>query len=180
MSLIYYIVLSIRLLSYLSKRMVLKVDHNEYKLIFIVIDMDRDVDGKKLGRPKSITLLAVLFIIGAIFCLNGLYYIIMGIPYPKNINEFAGPAPYMLAATCIFCIFTAIGLLKTKKWAWKVILAIPLFFTIAGLVQIAGLLITNNPKPDLLFTALIPVAIGILVIFILTRRKVKDSFGVQK
>jgi hypothetical protein len=132
-------------------------------------------------RPADVTILGVLFVIAGAFTQLAALITLDAIPFVANVNpnvignsELALGAvliPLGIEILCIASFVVVYGLFTGRSWAWFVAVVLS---TIGLVVNVISLVIAN------MFTitgALVGIAINAIILYYLSRRKVRRYFG---
>jgi len=117
-------------------------------------------------RPVAVVVVAVLM------ALNGLGALVTLIPGLNNSLGIRVPpgALLMNALFGVALLFIAWGLFALKPWAWTTTIAIQAVSGVSGLVTLLR-------APPMWPAAVIDILIAVVVIFLLTRPRVRAAFG---
>ena len=151
-----------------------------------------------IHRPKGVTILAVLFVIGGAVALLAGIGTFVAIPFATNlmqdsVNDGAlntsplspgeqsaliqgtGPLLTMIGAVLIpvgiATLIVATGLLKAKSWAWSA----AIILSAIGFAMNVISLVTGNMNA--VTGAVLGMAINAIVLYYLSRRNVRQYFG---
>ncbi|TLX95197.1 MAG: hypothetical protein E6K91_03745 [Thaumarchaeota archaeon] len=140
----------------------------------------------KPKRPRGITVLSVLGIIGGIFApIMGLFLMIIS-PYLANQHNdlgtisilFSAPFHYafggFLVVEGVASFIISIGMLRGRKWAWKTSIVLYLI----GMTVGSTLSIWSSPNLSNIISSGLGAAIGALIIYYFYRPHVKSYFGI--
>ncbi len=137
-------------------------------------------------RPKGITIIGALEMIGGILILLVGIFLFVGIPLlsrkelnfdysSPEVQIITGPFRYLLAAGFtalgITSLFVGFGLLKGKPWAWKASVIITLISIGSNTITIAINSYSN------LAGSVIGIIIDVIILYYLYRPHVKVFFG---
>lgn len=138
-----------------------------------------------IERPKGITVLAVLYFLGAVFILVSRTITLSRIPVSQDLPSDVAIAPGQLAflvalALLAVCIlgWLGLGLWRLRNWARHVTIVVQACALIASSIRVLGALVDGSVFE--FFNSLLGCLIAVWIFWYLFQPGVKKAFVVQK